>query len=327
MENLRIPYGLNETGELISAELAEKGKNHTCPCCGIQLVHRAGEVRTKHFAHPPSSNCSYETVLHITAKKLIQSVILKNATAKQTITLANHCHSCGVVFSTSLPMGTFSNAGLEIKIGDYICDVVGYRGDYIALAIEIFHTHEVDKNKAQNLQAYWVELKAEDVLKNPAQWIPTQANLKDSYCTGCKKHIKHVLEVADKFGIDRALYSPIKNPSQATYIADIETCFKCKQEIPVFWWRGVPFCEVEPPSPKPKTVKFRNSKRYGGSYWANTCANCNMIQGDNYLYIFDNAPFKGLPLSTDGAPSQGGVKVVSGKSAVSEFMKVINRNI
>ena len=115
MENLRIPYGLNETGELISAELAEKGKKHTCPCCGIQLVHRAGEVRTKHFAHPPSSNCSYESVLHITAKKLIQSVILKNATAKQTITLENHCHSCGVVFSTSLPMGTFSNAGLENK--------------------------------------------------------------------------------------------------------------------------------------------------------------------------------------------------------------------
>lgn len=327
MENLRIPYGLDETGELISAELAEKETNYICPCCGIQLVHRAGEVRTKHFAHPPSSNCSFESVLHITAKKLIQSVIVKNATAKQTITLENHCHNCGVVFSTNLPMRTFSNAGLEIKIGNYVCDVVGYRGDSIGLAIEIFNTHEVDRNKAQNLQAHWVELKAEDVLKNPTKWAPTQANLKDSYCTRCKKHIKHVLEVADKFGIDRSLYSPIKNPSQATYIADIETCFKCKQEIPVFWWRGVPFCEIEPPNPKPKTIKFRNSKQYGGSYWANTCANCNMIQGDNYLYIFDNAPFKGLPLSTDGQSNQGGVKVISGKSAVSEFMKVINRNI
>lgn len=327
MENLRIPYGLNETGELISAELAEKGTNYICPCCGIQLVHRAGEVRTKHFAHPPSSNCSFESVLHITAKKLIQSVIVKNATAKQTITLENHCHSCGVVFSTNLPMRTFSNAGLEIKIGNYVCDVVGYRGDSIGLAIEIFNTHEVDRNKAQNLQAHWVELKVEDVLKNPTKWVPTQANLKDSYCVSCKKHIKHVLEVADKFGIDRSLYSPIKNPSETTYIADIETCFKCKQEIPVFWWRGVPFCEVEPPNPKPKTIKFRNSKQYGGSYWANTCANCNMIQGDNYLYIFDNAPFKGLPLSTDDQSNQGGVKVVSGKSAVSEFMKVINRNI
>lgn len=327
MENLRIPYGLDETGELISAELAEKGMGYTCPCCGVQLVHRAGEVRAKHFAHPPSSNCSLESILHITAKKLIQSVIVENSNAKQLITLENHCHNCGAVFSTNLPMKTFSSADLEIRIGDYVCDVVGYRGDSIALAIEIFNTHKVGNTKAKNLQAHWVELKAEDVLKNPSKWVPTQANLKDSYCVSCKEHIKHVLEIADKFGVERSLYSPIRKPSQATYIADLETCFKCKQEIPVFWWRGVPFCVVEPPNPKPKTIKFRKSKKYGAPYWANTCANCNMIQGDNFLYIFDNAPLKGLPLSTDGESSQGGVRVVSDKSAVSEFLKVINRNI
>lgn len=327
MENLRIPYGLNEAGELISAELAEKGKIYICPCCKTQLVHRAGEVRKKHFAHPSSSNCSFESVIHITAKKLIESVIVKNANAKQIITLENHCHSCGVIFSTDLPMRTFSSAGLEVRIGEYISDVVGYRGDSIALAIEIFNTHEVDSVKAQNLHTYWVELKAEDVLKKPSEWIPTQANLKDSYCISCKKHIKHVLEVADKFGIERSLYSPVKDPSQATYIADIETCFKCNQEIPVFWWSGVPFCELEPPNPKPKTIKFRNSKQYGGSYWANTCANCNMIQGDNYLYISDKAPFKELCLSTDNQKPQGGVRVVSGKSAMLELMKVISRNI
>ncbi|WP_105213758.1 competence protein CoiA family protein [Pseudoalteromonas sp. T1lg22] len=326
MENLKILYGLNEAGELISAELAGKDTGYSCPCCGIKLVLRSGEVRVKHFAHPPSSGCSLESVLHITAKKLIRTTIDKNAKGEQEISLENHCQNCGVVFSISLPMKTFSSAGLEVKVGDYICDVVGYRGDSIGLAIEILNTHEVDAIKAANLQAFWVELKAEDVLKNPEKWVPTQANLKDSYCAGCKKHINHVLEVADKFGVDRSLYTPLKNPAKATYIADIETCFKCKQEIPVFWWRGVPFCEVEPPNPKPKTIKFRNSKQYGGSYWANTCANCNMIQGDNYLYIFDNAPFKGLPLSTDAQASQGGVRVASSKSAVSEFMKVINRN-
>jgi hypothetical protein len=52
-----------------------------------------------------------------------------------------------------------------------------------------------------------------------------------------------------------------------------------------------------------------------------------MIQGDNYLYIFDSAPFKGMPLSGHAQENHSGVKIVSGKSAVSEFMKVINRNL
>ena len=52
-----------------------------------------------------------------------------------------------------------------------------------------------------------------------------------------------------------------------------------------------------------------------------------MIQGDNYLYIFESAPFKNMPLAGEAANQQGGItRIVSGKSAVSEFMKVINRN-
>lgn len=327
MENLKVPYGLNEVGELIPADMADIGACYKCPCCLENLIYRSGNIRAKHFAHPASSNCSLESVIHVTAKKLIQCVIIENSKGNQTITLENNCHNCGVVFSTNIPNKTFSNAGVEIRIGNYVCDVVGYRGNSIALAIEILNTHKVDNAKAQNLNAHWVELKAEDVIKNPLKWVPTQANLKDSYCPDCKKEIKHVLEVADKFNIDRSLYSPVKNPSNATYIAGVETCFKCKQEVPVFWWQGVPFCEHEPPNPKPKTIKLRNSKQYGGSYWANTCAHCNMIQGDNYLYLFENAPFKGLPLSTYSQSEQESVRVVSGQSAVTEFMKILHRNI
>lgn len=326
MENLKIPLGVNESGELISAETAQKGSKYSCPCCGVQLIHRSGEVRAKHFAHPAASNCSLESVLHITAKRLIYEAIMENAESGKNISLENHCQSCGVVFTTNLSAKTFSNSGIEVRVGDYVCDVVGYRGNSIGLAIEILNTHEVDAKKAANLEGYWVELKAEDVINDSFKWLPTQANLKESYCDSCKNHIKHVIEVADKYSIDRALYSPVKNPNKSKYIADTETCFKCKEEIPVFWWRGVPFCDVEPPNPKPKTIKYRNSKQYGGSYWANTCANCNMIQGDNYLYIFENAPFKGMPLSGQSQESQGSVKIVSGRSAVSEFMKVINRN-
>ncbi|PSW58644.1 competence protein CoiA family protein [Photobacterium leiognathi] len=326
MENLKIPYGLSEIGELTPVENAEKGKTYDCPSCGVRLIYRAGEKRVKHFSHPPSSSCNLESVLHITAKKLVQTVIEKNAKGNQVILLDNYCRNCGDVYSISLPVNTFTSAELEVKVGNYVCDVVGYRSDSIGLAIEIFNTHEVDAIKAENLKIYWIEIKAEDVLLNPSNWIPTQSNLKDSYCNNCKNHFKHVIETADKYGIDQSLYSPIKIPTKAAYIADVEICFKCKQEIPVFWWMGVPFSEVEPPILKPKTIKFRYSKQYGGSYWANTCANCGMIQGDNFLYIFDNAPFNNLPLSDKSQSNNTNVRVTSGQSAVSAFMKIINRN-
>lgn len=326
MENLRIPYGENEAGQLVSAMAAPAGGVYACPCCRVTLVHRAGEIRVKHFAHPASSNCNLESILHITAKRLVHDAIQSNTRGEQVISLMSHCSNCDIDVQSTLPHGTFTHALEEVRIGNYRCDVAGYRQSTVALAIEILNTHEVDNIKAQNLQAYWVELKAEDVINNPFHWIPTQARLKPSLCSTCKKAVKHILDVADRYGIDRALYTPLKNPSLTNYVADTEKCFSCKCEIPVFWWDGVPFCEGEPPSPKPKTIQRRHSKKYGGTYWANTCANCNAIQGDNFLYILDNAPFRDLPLSPNATPNTANVQIREGDSAMSAFMNVFNRN-
>jgi len=215
MGNLKIPYGVNESEKLIPAELAQKSNKYSCPCCGVQLIFREGEVKAKHFAHSPASSCSLESVLHITAKRLIYEAIMENAESGKSISLESDCHNCGVAFTTYLPAKTFSNSEIEVRVGTHICDVVGYRGNSIGLAIEILNTHKVDTKKAANLEVYWVELKAEDVINDPFKWIPTQANLKESYCNSCKNHIKHVIEVADKYSIDRALYSPIKDPKKS----------------------------------------------------------------------------------------------------------------
>lgn len=328
MNDLKVPYGLNNAGGLISAVNASSEDAYFCPCCAEHLIYRAGDVRVKHFSHPTGSNCSYETIIHIIAKLLIEDVINSNATDQLIICISNKCQGCGLEYNSSLPPKTFSSAKQEIRVLNYICDVVGYRGNEIALAVEILNTHKVDSKKASNLPVYWIELNAYDVINNPKQWNPTQSHLKSTFCRSCKDHIEHIKRVADKMNIDRNLYSAIKNPISATYIAETEVCFKCKEEVPVFWWQGVPFCEIEPPNPKPKTIKYRYSKNYGGSYWANTCGKCSMIQGDNHLFIFKSAPFKDMPLDTEKVRDfKGGVKAVSSSGAVSEFMKVITRNL
>lgn len=328
MESLKVPYGLENSGQLVTAAKAQKNKTYFCPNCNSQLVRRAGEIKVKHFAHPSSSNCSQESILHITAKKLIESAIRSNSLSKIEITLQNKCYQCDVEFDTTLPFGTFTSAAQEVAVANYVCDVVGYRSGVISLGIEIFHTHEVDGEKAAKLPIPWIELKAEDVINDPHHWKPAQSKLKTSFCSGCKNHLKLVQSVANRWNIDSTLYTPIKNASLANYVADVETCFRCKEVVPVFWWKGVPFCEQEPPHPRPKTIKYRNSKKYGGSYWANTCANCNMNQGDNYLFLFDDAPFKNMPVSESEREQDGGlVKVATGDEAISEMMKVIKRNL
>lgn len=328
MQSLKIPYGINDAGELVSAENATKDCLYFCPCCSTKLIYKAGDIRAKHFSHSFDSTCNIETILHKTAKLLIKQAITDNATNKRAIDIKHCCGNCQSNFLTKLPLKTFSKASEEIKVSDYICDVVGYRSTEIALGIEILVTHKVSEDKAKNLPIYWVELNAEEVIKKPYQWHPTQSQLKTIYCPDCKNHFKHIQQIADKWGIDKCLYSPVKNPEKSPYIAEIETCFKCKEKIPVFWWRGVPFCESEPPTPRPKTIKYRKSKTYGGSYWANTCANCGMLQGDNFLFLFPNAPLRGLPLSNETLSQTkpvASLRVLAGDEAVSEFMNVMNR--
>jgi len=326
MKELRVPYGFNDEGNLISSESAIRGVNYYCPECRERLVHRAGEVNIKHFSHPSGTNCTSESILHKIAKHLISEAVAQNAKGLAIIKLESYCESCGLVFDTEIPKGTFTHAEKEVYISPYVCDVVAYRPNSEPLGLEVFHTHKVGKEKRNNLSIYWLEVMAEKAIQNPYYWQPTQSRLKPTLCTTCKAYCKRVQSIADKWNIPRELYSPIQRKNISLYIAAVETCFKCKEEIPVFWWQGVPFCQTEPPEPKPKTIKFRNSKQWGGTYWANTCANCNMIQGDNHLFIFDSAPFTGLPLTSKNTNESEKLRIVSGPKAVSEFYKVINRN-
>ena len=216
----------------------------------------------------------------------------------------------------------FSGASEEYRVGDYVCDVVGFIGAQPRLAIEIRNTHAVNEVKARELPIHWIELDAAEVVDKPDLWKTIQSRLKDAFCTGCKKQADSIHSVADKWAIDRSLYTPHKNPLLSNYVADIERCFSCKETIPVFWWKGVPFCQKEPSAPKPKTIQYRNSKRHQGSYWANTCPNCRVIQGDNFIFLSERSPFKTLMKS-----EQESMRVVTGDSAVSEFMNILKRNL
>lgn len=299
--DLEVPYGLHPKGYLVRADEADKETEYLCPQCESGLLLRAGEYMVRHFAHKVDKSCDGESIIHKTAKMLIAEVIRdqSNVNKRKPIRIQHHCTCCNEEKVTLLPYETFTSAYEEKIIGDYKCDVVAQKDDIDKLVIEVFFTHRVDPIKAANLPIHWVELTAESILINPHYWQPTQFKLKDIVCDDCKKHIRKLNSILDTWKLEPCRAAIYRMHKTELYLAEIEKCYKCKEEIPVYWWDGVPFCNFEPPQPRPRTIKFIYSKRYGCSYWANTCPNCKSIQGDNFLfYGLDGkeAVIKGLPL-------------------------------
>lgn len=322
MDSLLVPFGVAPDGGLVDVASADKRVIYRCPACDDRLILRDGEIRVKNFAHRADTQCSAESIWHKTAKRLLVNAIQLNARGEGArITLNCECDSCHSIDTVNIPPRYFSDAIEEHPVDDYKCDVVGFRADVEALAIEVLYTNPMSSEKRQRLRLPWIELSAIAVVEAACHWIPLTARLDNHKCRSCVAASKTVTEVADQFGIERALYSVDHNNRTAKYVADAETCFKCKQRVPVFWWRGVPFCQTPPPEPRPKTIKYKHSKQYGGSYWANTCANCGMLQGDNHLFVFEDGALADMPKAK--LPDDTRMR---DDSPIAEFKRVIRRN-
>jgi hypothetical protein len=296
---LLVPYGINREGLLVAAADARKGDSYACPQCAAQLLLRAGEVVKRHFAHRMDSMCTAESIAHIIAKRLVVQVIEECSAidAKRQLTLTSECRCCGDRFPVELPSSALTSAVLEQQVGPYVCDVVASRTGQQVLAIEILATHPVNESKAVALSLPWIELRADSVLRDPYCWQPVATRgLKALVCPACKARVAEVKVVVRKWGLGFEEPALFRDASRAKFLAEVTTCWSCQEEIPVYWWAGVPFCDTEPPMPRPRTVKFRKSKAYGGSYWANTCPGCNHVQGDNYVFLDAEAVINGLPL-------------------------------
>lgn len=295
---LLVPYGLNPEGLLVPPAQAQKDTNYICPACSHPLVLHAGPQVVRHFAHKTDASCNPETLAHKTAKLLLAQVITEQSTSPRPrpISLVCRCDCCGMGFQRKLPPQAMTGAREEVPIGDFVCDVVAYRVEKPVLVLEVLVTHAVDVRKANALPLPWAELRAEEILDNPYLWRPVAGKMNSVICPDCKKHFDKLKAVGEKWNLPIFEPARYREPGRAPYLTAIETCWKCKNEIPVYWWLGVPFCETEPPAPRPRTVQHRHSKQFGGSYWANTCPCCKSVQGDNFLFLGSKPVFSGLPI-------------------------------
>jgi hypothetical protein len=301
MTDLRVPLAVDREGRLHSPENADKSREYFCPACQASVILKQGQVRIAHFAHKASEICTQETIVHQTAKLLVQKSVSEWKEGRSTApVLQRKCQICGSMVSQPLP-DNVEKAVVEYRlVNGLIADIALLAGEELLAIVEIKVTHAVDDMKADRLDRLavpFIELDGQEVIENPAVWKPLTDRFKPITCENCKaiysEFQRKVREVAQSNGIDL----PTKY-----YCYGLWRCWKCKREIIVF---AGPTNGLSAPNilPRPKTIRYGFSKITGEKYWVNTCPFCQSvqsIQGDYFLYCDpNNSPFSGIDIKED----------------------------
>lgn len=297
MPELLVPFAIDDEGRLYSPEGAEKGRNYLCPACQKPVIFKQGEIRVAHFAHNVSDTCSQETIVHKTAKLLVQKAVNEWKAGKSNPPIFQRvCQICGISVSQPLPYKVDS-AILEHRLADgSVVDVALMVEQTVQAAVEIKVSHAVDELKANSLPVPFIELDGYEVIENPNVLKPITDNLRPLTCDKCKSTYLKFQTKARQI----AQASNIELPA-AYYRYGLCKCWKCKREILVFAWPKDGMYDDSAPKvkPWPRTVQYRLSKTIGSKYWVNTCPYCQSIQGDFFLYCEPDGPFFTIDVEED----------------------------
>lgn len=302
--DLRVPLAVDREGRVHSPKNADKSREYFCPACQAPVILRQGQVLRAHFAHTASAICTQETIVHQTAKWLVQRSVSEWKEGRSTApVLQRRCQICGSMVSQPLP-DKVEKAVVEYRlVNGLIADIALFAGEELLAIVEINVTHAVDNMKADRLDRLavpFIELDGQEVIENPAVWKPLTDRFKPITCKDCKaiypEFQRKVREVAQSNGLDL--------PTNY-YRYGLCRCWKCKREIIVFAWPKDGLFDNAAPNilPRPKTIQYRFSKTVGEKYWVNTCPFCQSIQGDFFLHCEPEGPFFGIDIEEDTTTS------------------------
>jgi len=185
MNMLAVPWALDANNRLVTPADVTSGEGLRCtdPACGSRLSLRKGQVRVHHFFHLDDGRCSYESVKHWAAKHMVARVVRDKVSGQgKGPAIYRRCLRCGKQTQEQLPDGV-RDARVEASHGGLRPDVLLYDGGGNPLwAVEVLHTHAVTPEKAERLQIPWLELAADEVLREPLSWRPCKGGLRPLAC-------------------------------------------------------------------------------------------------------------------------------------------------
>lgn len=299
-----IPVAFTADGQVVRPGDAGPGREYRCPGCGTDVVLRRGEVRRPHFAHRHGEACSAEGTLHRAAKALVIQVVRDwkdRGGPRPCVSRTCPRHGCDGGVTQDLP-DDISHVASEVRLPDgSVADVVLFRGDAHAAAVEIRATHSVDPEKARRMAIPWVELDAAELLERPYWWTAVQDGLQPFRCFACAERAEQradaVAEIQAR-AVEVAQRTGTTLPPSPPYYYAPHACWRCGSEMVVYLWPGSgTHSPRTPPEPIPPAVQHRMTD-YWGDYWANCCPRCSVVQGDHHLRT-QNAAYARIMTSVD----------------------------
>jgi hypothetical protein len=187
-----------------------------CPVCFEPVILKLGEKRTFHAAHKPGQFCPLtnpETIQHFNAKRHIAHE-LQNA---KILLAYQYCNGykdsnldCKANPFEVVVAEEWDEVIVEGAVGNYKADVLIKKDDKPILVIEVFHSHRIEKEKAESLinqNIPWIEVDVSEILGIDA-WtkdkplIPKDRkyfyNSKNWFCSKCQKEINSKIESRSK---------------------------------------------------------------------------------------------------------------------------------
>ena len=148
---------LDENGNTIYINDAEKGRTYYCPICkGKFILRKSGKTgkgsRRPHFAHNNlTTNCTPEGVLHYSFKKLLIDLLERYRSESKPLIVNWKCNTCSVDYSKSklktnlLAKTATIKEEYNLKVCQPDIALLDPEGEVVA-AIEIVVTHEPEEN-------------------------------------------------------------------------------------------------------------------------------------------------------------------------------------
>ena len=144
------PWALDENGNFVSIEHAQKNQEYFCPTCHQPLTYRkkgdGPRAHQDHFSHKRKSNCSgpSESYIHKFAKQGVHDILHSAIVDHRDILISWTCPKCGMEFKANL-LTRAKSVVMEKNLGEAQADVALLdENEKVMFAIEIVYTHDVE---------------------------------------------------------------------------------------------------------------------------------------------------------------------------------------
>jgi hypothetical protein len=251
----RIPVACDARGRLVPPEDAERGRRYMCPGCQSAVDLHAGEKKRRHFHHRMAA-CSAETVVHLSAKRLVVQAVERWRGGGPPVVFVRGCAEEGCEASTRQSIPRKVLRAVEewpLRTGHVVDVALLGAADLPIAAVEILVSHEVDDAKAFELGLPWIEVDGAAVCESEGRVL---VPVRDRFVPWlCEAHA-HRRGAARREGIARGRARAALLRALPYDLADfpgyrVEGTTLCPRghDALVFAWDG-----AEPPWPRPPHV-------------------------------------------------------------------------